>query len=94
MNIYVGQLPYSMTEDDLKKMFSEFGELESVRIIADKETGRTKGFGFVEMPSNSDADRAIKALNGKEIDGRNIKVNPADSGAKRQKSPKRPFGRR
>ena len=94
MNIYVGQLPYSVTEDDLKKLFSEFGELESVRIITDRETGRSKGFGFVEMPNNSDADRAIKALNGREVDGRSIKVNPADPGGRRPKSPKRPFGRR
>jgi len=94
MNIYVGQLPYSVTEDVLRTMFSEFGELESVRIISDRETGRSKGFGFVEMPNNSDADRAIKALNGKEVDGRNIKVNPADPGGKRPKSSRRPFGRR
>lgn len=94
MKIYVGQLPYSVTEDDLKRMFSEFGELESVKVISDRETGRSKGFGFVEMPSNSDSDRAIKALNGKEVDGRNIKVNPADPGGRRAKSPRRPFGRR
>ena len=63
-------------------------------IIIDRETGRSKGFGFVEMPNQAEGDEAIKQLNGKEIDGRNIKVNPADSGARRQKSPKRPFGRR
>lgn len=91
MNIYVGQLPYSVTEEDLKSMFTEFGELESVKIISDRMTGRSKGFGFVEMPSNSDADKAIKALNGKMVDGRNIKVIPADSGAK--KKPKKSFGR-
>jgi len=94
MNIYVGQLPYSVTEGDLKTMFSEFGELESVKVISDRETGRSKGFGFVEMPSNSDADRAIKALNGKVIEGKNIKVIPADTGAKRQKNSKRSFGKR
>ncbi|MEW6668796.1 MAG: RNA-binding protein [Thermodesulfobacteriota bacterium] len=93
MNIYVGQLPYSVTEGDLKTMFSEFGELESVKIIPDRETGLSKGFGFVEMPSNSDADRAMKALNGKVIEGRTIKVIPADSGAKRQKRTKRSFRR-
>jgi RNA recognition motif-containing protein len=93
MNIYVGQLPYNVTEDDLKTMFSEFGALESVKIIPDRTTGRSKGYGFVEMPSNSEADRAIKALNGKMVEGRNIKVIPADSGAKRSKSTKRSFGR-
>lgn len=93
MNIYVGQLPYSVTEEVLKSMFAEFGPLESVKIIPDRSTGRSKGYGFVEMPSNSDADRAIKALNGKVVDGTNIKVIPADSGAKRQKKTKRSFSR-
>jgi len=93
MNIYVGQLPHGVTEEDLKTLFSEFGELESVKIIPDRLTGHSKGFGFVEMPSNSDADRAMKALNGKLIEGINIKVIPADSGAKRQKRPKRSSGR-
>ncbi|PKN28230.1 MAG: RNA-binding protein [Deltaproteobacteria bacterium HGW-Deltaproteobacteria-21] len=93
MNIYVGQLPYSVTEDDLKALFTEFGELESVKIISDRGTGQSKGFGFVDMPNNSDADKAIKALNGKVIDGRNIKVIPADPGGKKPKKSKRPFGR-
>jgi len=85
MNIYVGELPYSITEDDLKTMFTEFGKLEGVRIILDRMTGRSKGFGFVEMADNSEADRAIKALNGKNIEGTNIKVIPAVSGAERPK---------
>jgi RNA recognition motif-containing protein len=85
MNIYVGKLPYSITEDDLRAMFLEFGELETVKIIRDKFTCQSKGFGFVEMPSNSEADQAIKALNGKLVKGRNIKVNPADPGGKRSK---------
>ena len=93
MNIYVGQLPYSVTEDNLRAMFAEFGELESVRVISDRITGRSKGFGFVEMPSNSEADKAMKSLNGKMVDGRNIKVIPADSGAKRPTREKRSFGR-
>ena len=92
--LYVGNLNYDVTDSDLTKMFEPHGTVESAQVIMDRDTGRSKGFGFVEMPSNSDADRAIKALNGKEIDGRNIKVNPADSGARRQKSPRRPFGRR
>jgi RNA recognition motif-containing protein len=93
MNIYVGQLPNSVTEESLKTLFSEFGTLESVKIISDRTTGQSKGFGFVEMPNNSEADRAIKSLNGKLVDGRNIRVVPADSGAKRSKKSKRPFSR-
>ena len=85
MNIYVGKLPYSVTEDDLRTMFAEFGELEEVKIIRDKFSRQSKGFGFVEMPNNSEADQAIKALNGKLVNGRNIKVNPADPGGKRAK---------
>ncbi len=85
MNIYVGNLAFSVTEDSLKKLFSEFGEVESAKIIMDRYTNRSKGFGFIEMPSNSEADQAIKNLNGKRIDGSNIKVNPADPGGKRSK---------
>jgi len=91
MNIYVGNLSYNVTADDLKTMFSEFGEVESSKIITDKFSGRSKGFGFVEMPSNSEADQAIKALNGKPMDGRAIKVNPADPGGKKKTKKKRRF---
>ena len=77
MNIYVGDLSYDVTEDDLKAVFSEFGEVDSVNIIKDKFSGRSKGFGFVEMPNNSEADKAIAALNGTELKGRNLKVNQA-----------------
>jgi RNA recognition motif-containing protein len=92
MNIYIGNLSNTTTEDSLKSLFAEFGEIESVKVIKDKFSGRPKGFGFIEMPSNSEADKAIKALNGNRIDGNHIKVKPADSGAKRRE--KRPFGRR
>ena len=85
MNIYVGKLSNSVTEDDLRAMFEEFGQLQSVKIIKDRYSGQSKGFGFIEMPSNSEADQAIKALNGKFVEGRNIKVNPADPGGKRSK---------
>ncbi|MBW2000453.1 MAG: RNA-binding protein [Deltaproteobacteria bacterium] len=85
MNIYVGKLPFTVTESDLRAMFEEYGEIESVKIIKDRHSGQSKGFGFVEMPSNSEADQAIKALNRKTIDGRTIKVNPADPGGKRSK---------
>ena len=77
MNIYVGNLAYSVTEEDLQKLFGEFGEVGSVNIIIDKFTGRSKGFAFVEMPNNSQADEAIKALNGKVVQGRDLKVNQA-----------------
>jgi RNA recognition motif-containing protein len=77
MNIYVGNLSYSVTEDELRDVFSEFGEVSSVKIITDKFSGQSKGFGFVEMPSNSEADEAIKALNESEIKGRKLKVNQA-----------------
>ena len=86
MNIYVGNLSYNVTEDDLRALFVEFGEIESLKIISDKFSGQSKGFGFVDMPSNSEADQAIKALNGKFLSGRNIKVNPADPGGKRKRS--------
>ena len=85
MNIYVGNLAYGVKEDDLKAMFAEFGVTESIKIISDKFSGQSKGFGFVDMPNNSEADKAIKALNGKFMNGRNIKVNPADPGGKRSK---------
>lgn len=77
MKLYVGNLPYSVTEDDLRQMFSEFGDVGSVNIITDKFSGQSKGFGFVEMPDNSQADAAIKALNDTSQKGRNIKVNQA-----------------
>ncbi len=77
MNLYVGNLAYSVTEEDLKEAFSEYGALESVNIIKDKYSGQSKGFGFVEMPDNSEADKAIKALNGSQLKGRPIKVNQA-----------------
>lgn len=77
MNIYVGNLPYSVTEDDLRETFAQYGEVMSVNLITDKFSGQSKGFAFVEMPSNSEADAAIKALNDTDYKGRNIKVNQA-----------------
>ena len=88
MNIYVGNLPYSVTEDELKAAFTEFGEVSSVNIIMDRMSGQSKGFGFVEMPDNSEADEAIKALNESALNGRNIKVNQARPRGER--SPRRP----
>ncbi len=77
MDIYVGNLSYDATEDDLKKVFEEYGEIESVKIITDRYSGRSKGFGFVGMPNEEEARAAIDALNGKEMMGREIKVNEA-----------------
>ena len=75
MNIYVGNLPYNVVEEDLKEIFEEYGEIASVKIISDKLTGRSKGFGFVEMDDEEEAKKAIEELNNAELSGRNIKVN-------------------
>ncbi len=77
MNIYVGNLSYEVTEEDLKEAFKAFGEIETVKVILDNETGRSKGFGFVEMSNNADAQSAIDDLNDKELKGRALKVNKA-----------------
>ena len=77
MNIYVGNLPYSVTENDLREMFAAFGQVSSTSIISDKFSGQSKGFGFVEMPNAAEADAAIKALNNSSLSGRDIKVNQA-----------------
>jgi RNA recognition motif-containing protein len=77
MNIYVGNLAYSVTEEELREAFAAYGEISSCSLISDKFTGQSKGFGFVEMPNNSEADAAIKALNETPLKGRNIKVNQA-----------------
>ncbi len=77
MNIYVGNLNYNVTEDELREVFEEFGEVSSAKIITDKYSGRSKGFGFVEMPNDSEGKDAIENLNDKDLQGRNIKVNEA-----------------
>ncbi len=77
MNIYVGNLSYSVTEDDLKNVFNEFGEVSSASIITDKYSGRSKGFGFIEMPNDSEASEAINSLNESDLKGRNMRVNEA-----------------
>ncbi|HBE43244.1 MAG TPA: RNA-binding protein [Bacteroidales bacterium] len=75
MNIYVGSLNFKMTESDLKEKFEEYGEVTSAKIIFDKYSGKSKGFGFVEMPNEAEAKKAIEELNGSEIQGRKIIVN-------------------
>ena len=77
MNIYAGNLHYDLTEDELKSVFAEYGDVVSVKIITDKYSGRSKGFGFIEMANNSDGQKAIESLNGADLKGRNMKVNQA-----------------
>jgi RNA recognition motif-containing protein len=77
MNIYVGNLAYGVSEDELRQAFEQFGAVSRVNVITDKFTGQSKGFGFVEMDDNAEADAAIKALNDTALSGRNIKVNQA-----------------
>ena len=89
MNIYLGNLPDSMTVEKLKELFSAYGRIENPKVITNRFSGRPQGFGFIEMPSNSEADQAIKALNGNRIDGNNIIVRPADPGGKKRKKKSR-----
>ena len=77
MNIYIGNISYEVTEEDLQQAFEAFGQVESVRIIKDKYSGQSKGFGFVEMPAKAEAQSAIEGLNGKELKGRTLNVNEA-----------------
>jgi len=82
-NIYVGNLSFDSTESDVRQLFEEYGTVDEVKLITDRDTGRARGFGFVEMSSGG--DDAIKALDGKELGGRNLKVNEA-----RQREERRP----
>jgi RNA recognition motif-containing protein len=75
-NIYVGNLSFKTTKEDLEELFAPYGEVQAVNIISDRETGRSRGFGFVEM-DDAGADKAIEALNGKDVGGRNLRVNLA-----------------
>jgi len=77
MNIYIGNLHYNVNEEELKEIFKEYGEVMSVTIITDKYTGRSKGFGFIEMLNDEEANKAIDNLNGTEIRGRKVIVNQA-----------------
>jgi RNA recognition motif-containing protein len=81
--LYVGGLPYSVTGDRLQEIFSEHGTVESASVISDKFTGQSRGFGFVEMSSGSEAQKAIESLNGTQLDGRTLTVNEAKPMAKR-----------
>lgn len=99
MNIYVGNLNYTTEEETVQALFEQYGEVTSVKLITDRETGRKKGFGFVEMVNDDDGMKAIEALDSKEFDGRNIRVNEAkerenrgDGGFKRRDNTRRSNG--
>jgi cold-inducible RNA-binding protein len=77
MKLYVGNLPYNTSEDDLRKLFSQYGTVDSVAVITDRDTGRSKGFGFVEFPDEAEARNAISGLSGQEFGGRALTVNEA-----------------
>ena len=100
MNIYVGNLSYETTEENLKEAFEVFGEVNTVKIIKDNYTGRSKGFGFVEMPAKAEAQSAIEGLNGKDLKGRSLNVSEARPrpegrrGGSRRRGSRRGGGRR
>jgi len=95
MNIYVGNLSWTLTDQDLSNLFTPFGEVASAKIVNDKFTQRSKGFGFVEMPNDNEAQAAIAQLNGSEVDGRNLVVNesrPKEGGSGGGGFKKKSFG--
>ena len=77
MDIYVGNLPYCITGEDLRNLFSQYGDVADAKVISDKYSGKSKGFGFVQMADSGNAEQAIEALNDSDLQGRNIKVNQA-----------------
>jgi RNA recognition motif-containing protein len=91
-NLYVGNLPHSTTEAELRSMFQEHGAVERVSLVTDRETGRARGFGFVEMTNASEADKAIAALDGSDLGGRPMKVNEAKPKTDRPRSGGQRFG--
>ena len=88
-NLYVGNLSYSVNDGELEALFAQFGTVSSARVITDRDSGRSKGFGFVEMPNDDEAQKAIEGLNDKENNGRKLTVNEA-----RPREPRGNFGRR
>jgi len=77
MNLYVSNLGFHVSDEDLRNLFSEYGNVDSAKVIMDKETGRSRGFGFVEMPADAEGEKAIKGLDGKDVEGRRISVTVA-----------------
>ncbi|MBW1615264.1 MAG: RNA-binding protein [Deltaproteobacteria bacterium] len=94
MNIYVGNLSYEIKEEELKEEFMEFGAVESCKIIMDRFTGRSKGYGFVEMLENSEAEAAVNALNGKSVKGRDIRVNESKPNPARSNTNNKSYNQR
>jgi RNA recognition motif-containing protein len=92
--LYVGNLSFQTTEQELQDLFQEVGQVESCNLITDKVTGKSRGFGFVEMTSDEDAEKAIGEFDGKEVDGRTLKVNEARPRQDRDRAPRRNFDRR
>lgn len=92
-NLYVGNLPHSTNEADLRNVFEPFGAVEKVSVVTDRDTGRSRGFAFVEMTDSSAADKAIASLNGTELGGRTLTVNEARPKAERPRNAGRGFGR-
>lgn len=90
--IYVGNLSFSVSEEQLSSAFAQFGAVDSAKIVTDRETGRSKGFGFVEMPVDSEADQAIEKLNGTDLNGRNINVSEARPQENKPRGGGRGFG--
>lgn len=90
MNIYVGNISYQMSESELREQFEQFGAVEKVKIVTDRDTGRSKGFGFVEMSSHEDGKKALEGLNGAEVLGRTIKVSEAREREQRETSYRKP----
>jgi RNA recognition motif-containing protein len=93
MNIYIGNLHFKMNEDELNQLFGQYGEISSAKIIMDKITGKSKGFGFVEMPNDDEASQALTNLNGKEVHGRPLKVTEAREREAGEFAPRRSFDR-
>lgn len=91
MNFYIGNLSLSVTEEDLRSSFAQFGEVASVKLIKDRFSGMSKGFAFLEMPDNSDADKATKALNNTEMKGQYIKIAQQDLRSKKRQQKKKRF---
>jgi len=91
MNIFVGNLAFKVSEEELKSLFAQFGEVKSAKVIKDKFTGESRGFGFIEMASASEAEQAISNLNGMDLEGRKLRVNEANPREERPRSP-RPGG--
>lgn len=94
MKLYVGNLPFSVQEQDLKNFFSKYSSVKSVQLISDRETGRSKGFGFVELSNDDEASNAIQELNGKDLGGRAVIVNEARPRENREHREHRSFERR